>query len=150
MGCRARRTWHLAQSGRRGADERPAQLAVHELTRAAEGAGRIAVGAEQARHEVSSMLKNPVGRRALNRLMITDETIRDHPELRLGFDAYITPDGHRSRIDLTQADRIYSAAAMDQVETLRRRTNEFLGDFQGMHVTARMSGENAKSADIPP
>ncbi len=126
----------------------PRNLLLHELTRAAEGAGRIAKGAAQARHEVSSMLQNPVGRRALNRLMITDETIRDHPELRRGLDAYITPDGHRSRIDLTQADRIYSAAAMDQVEALRRRTNEFLGDFEGMHVTARMSGENAESADI--
>ena len=80
--------------------------------------------------------------------MITPETVRDHPELRRSFDAYITPDGHRSRIDLTQADRIYSAAAMDQVETLRRRTNEFLGDFEGLHVTARISGENAESADI--
>ena len=123
-------------------------LLLDELTRAADGAGRIAIGAAQARHEVSSILENPVGRRALNRLMITDETIRDHPDLRRGLDAYITPDGHRSRIDLTQADRIYSAAAMDKVVALRRRTNEFLGDFQGMHVTARISGENAESADI--
>ena len=126
----------------------PRNVLLHELTRAADGAGRIAVGAAQARHEVSSILENPVGRRALNRLMITPETVRDHPELRRSFDAYITPDGHRSRIDLTQADRIYSAAAMDQVETLRRRTNEFLGDFEGLHVTARISGENAESADI--
>ena len=116
----------------------PRNLLLDELTRAAEGAGQIAVGAAQARHEVSSILENPVGRRALNRLMITEETVRDHPELRRSFDAYITPDGHRSRIDLTQADRIYSAAAMDQVETLRRRTNEFLGDFEGLHVTARI------------
>ena len=116
----------------------PRNVLLHELTRAADGAGRIAVGAAQARHEVSSILEDPVGRRALNRLMITPETVRDHPELRRSFDAYITPDGHRSRIDLTQADRIYSAAAMDQVETLRRRTNEFLGDFEGLHVTARI------------
>ena len=51
-------------------------------------------------------------------------------------------------IDLTQADRIYSAAAMDQVQTLRRRTNEFLGDFKGLHATARIAGENSESADI--
>ena len=126
----------------------PRNVLVHELTRAADGAGRIAVGAAQARHEVSSILENPVGRRALNRLMINEETVRDHPELRRSFGAYITPDGHRSRIDLTQVDRIYSAAAMDQVETLRRRTNEFLGDFEGLHVTARIAGENAESADI--
>ena len=80
--------------------------------------------------------------------MITAETVRDHPELRRSFDAYIAPDGHRSRLDLTQGDRIYSAAAMDQVETLRRRTNDFLADYEGLHVRARISGENAESADI--
>ena len=37
---------------------------------------------------------------------------------------------------------------MDQVETLRRRTSEFLGDFESFHVTARISGENAESTDI--
>ena len=126
----------------------PRNVLVDELTRAADGAGRIAVGASQARREVSSILENPVGRRALNRLMINEETVRDHPELRRSLDAYIKADGHRSRIDLTQVDRIYSAAAMDQVETLRRRTNEFLGDFEGLHVTARIAGENAESADI--
>ena len=72
----------------------------------------------------------------------------DHTELRRSLGAYITPDGHRSRIDLTQVDRIYSAAAMDQVETLRRRTNEFLSDFEALHVTARIAGENAEWADI--
>ena len=94
------------------------------------------------------MLENPVGRRALAQLMITSETVRDHSELRRSLDAYISADGHRAHIDITQADRIYSAAAMDQVETLRRRANEFLGDFENFHVTARISGENAESTDI--
>jgi putative drug exporter of the RND superfamily len=126
----------------------PRSLLLDKLTLAADGAGQIAAGAALARHEVSSMLDNPVGRQALDRLMITPETVRDHPELRRSFDAYITPDGHRSRIDLTQVDQIYSTAAMDQVEALRRRTNEFLVDFEGLHVTARICGENAESADI--
>jgi putative drug exporter of the RND superfamily len=126
----------------------PRSLLLDKLTLAADGAGQIAAGAALARHEVSSILENPVGRQALDRLMITPEMVQDHPELRRSFDAYITPDGHRSRIDLTQVDRIYSAAAMDQVEALRRRTNEFLVDFEGLHVTARITGENAESADI--
>ena len=50
------------------------------------------------------------------------------------FAAYITPDGHRARIDLTQADRIFSNDAMDQVQTLRRRLNDFLGEYEGIHV----------------
>jgi putative drug exporter of the RND superfamily len=126
----------------------PRSLLVRELSRAAEAAGRIAAGAAQARQEVSSILEGPVGRRALNQLMITEQTVRDHPELGRSFAAYVTRDGRCSRIDVIQADRIYSAAAMDQVETLRRRTNEFLGDFEGFDVTARIAGENAKSADI--
>jgi putative drug exporter of the RND superfamily len=151
-----RRAWGALLAGR-GTSSQPESIAqsndprnvlVSELTRAADGAGQIAAGAAQARHEVSSILENPVGRRALNRLMINEETVGDHPELRLSFSAYITLDGHRSRIDLTQIDRIYSAAAMDQVETLRRRINEFLGDVEGLHVTARIAGENAESADI--
>ncbi len=119
-----------------------------ELTRAADAAGQLAAGAARARHEVSSILGDPVGRRALDRLLITPETVLEHPELRRSFAAYITPDGHRCRIDLTQADRIYSAAAMDQVVTIRRRTNEFLGDVNGRRMTARLTGENAESADI--
>ena len=151
-----RGAWN-APATERGTSQRPESavqpndprfVLIRELSRAADGAGRIAAGAARTRHEVSSILENPVGRRALNRLLITDETIRDHPELHRSLDAYITADGRRSRIDLTQSDRIYSAAAMDQVETIRRRTNEFLGDFEGPHVTARVSGENAESADI--
>ncbi len=151
-----RQAWRAALTGR-GTMPKPVSIApsndprnvlVDELTRAADGAGRIAAGAGQARHEVSSILENSVGRRALNQLMINEETIREHPELRRSLDAYITRDGQRSRIDLTQVDRIYSAAAMDQVETLRRRTNEFLGDFEGVQVTAWIAGENAESSDI--
>ena len=148
VGCPACRRRNVAQCGGRRAVERPAQRVAPRVKPRADSAGRIADGAAQVRDEVSSILENPVGRRALNRLMITQETVRDHPELRRSYEAYITSDGRRSRIDLTQFDRIYSAAAMDQVETLRRRTNEFLGDFEGLHVTARISGENAESADI--
>jgi putative drug exporter of the RND superfamily len=128
--------------------DEPRSLLLRELGRAADGAGRIAAGAAQACHEVSAILDDPVGRRALDHLMISAETVHAHPELLRSFRAYIAPDGRRSQIVLTQADRIYSAAAMDQVETLRRRTNDFLKDFESLHVTARISGENAEAADI--
>ena len=151
-----RRAWDARQTGE-GTPAKPETMAqandprrllVEKLTEASDGAGRIAAGASQARHEISSILENPVGRAALSRLMITPETVHDYPELRQSFAAYISPDGRRSRIDVTQADQIYSAAAMDQVQTLRSRTNEYLGDFEGLHVTARISGENAESAEI--
>jgi RND superfamily putative drug exporter len=134
------------ESAARTAD--PRSLLLDELTLAADGAGRIAAGSARARNEVRAMIEDPVGRQAFNRLLVTPETVRDHPELKRAFDAYITPDGHRARIDVTQVDRIYSAAAMDQVESLRRRTNDFLGDFDGFHATAQVAGENAESADI--
>jgi putative drug exporter of the RND superfamily len=126
----------------------PRDAMSRELTRAADGAGLLASGAVRARQEVSSVLEDPVGRIAMNRLLITRETVREHPELLRSFAAYITADGRRARIDLTQADRIYSAAAMDQVVTLRRRINEYLGEVEGLDVTARLTGANAESADI--
>ncbi len=126
----------------------PHEVLIRELARAADGAGQIADGAARARREVSTILEDPVGRRALGRLLITPDTVREHPDLLRGFAAYIAPDGRLARIDLTQADRIYSAGAMDRVEILRHRINEFLGEVESMRVTARLTGENAESADI--
>jgi RND superfamily putative drug exporter len=126
----------------------PQEALIRELTRAAEGAGQIRAGAERAHREVSSILTDPVGRNALNRLLITPETVRDHPELKRSFDAYITPDGRRARIDLEQADRVFSESAMDQVQTLRRRLREYLADFDGMNLRATIAGSNAESADV--
>ena len=74
--------------------------------------------------------------------------MHEHPELLKSFAAYITPDGQRARIDLTQADRIFSNDAMNQVLTLRRRLNDYLGEYEGIQVTARVAGANAESADI--
>jgi RND superfamily putative drug exporter len=128
--------------------DKPQETLLRELSRAADGAGQIARGAVRAQHEVSGILNDPVGRRALDRLLINDETVHDHPELQKSFAAYITPDGHRARIDLTQANRIFSHDAMDQVLTLRRRLNDYLGEYQGLHVTAKVAGTNAESADI--
>ena len=64
------------------------------------------------------MLESPVGRRALTRLLITPETVRDHPELLRSFGAYIATDGHRYRLDLTQAD-LAEACGLTTVHTNR-------------------------------
>jgi RND superfamily putative drug exporter len=80
--------------------------------------------------------------------MINAETVRDHPELGRGFAAYLTADGRHARLDLTQSDRIFSHAAMDEVQTLRARLDAFLGEVDGMHVKAMVTGPNAESADI--
>jgi RND superfamily putative drug exporter len=128
--------------------EKPQEVLLRELTRAADGAAQIAGGASRANREVTAILNDPVGRRALDRLLINDETVHDNPELLRSFAAYITPDGRRARIDLTQANRMFSHAAMDQVVTLRRRLNDYLGEYQGMRVTAKIAGANAESADI--
>ncbi len=128
--------------------EKPQEVLLRELTRAAAGAAQIADGAARANREVAAILNDPVGRRALDRLLINEQTVHDNPELKRSFAAYITPDGHRARIDLTQANRMFSHAAMDQVLTLRRRLNDYLGEYQGIHVTAKVAGTNAESADI--
>ena len=86
---------------------------LHELTRAADGAAQIAEGASRAHREVSEILADPVGRQALDRLLIDERTVNEHPELLRSFAAYITPDGHHARIDVTQSDRIFSNDAMN-------------------------------------
>ena len=55
------------------------------------------------RREVALILRDPVGREALDRLLITPETVAEHPELKKSLAAYIALDGRRARIDLTQA-----------------------------------------------
>jgi RND superfamily putative drug exporter len=137
-----------AQAGDNHPVEKPEEVLLRDLTRAAGGAAQIADGAGRASREVSGILNDPVGHRALDRLLINDETVRDHPELKQSFAAYITPDGRRARIDLTQNNRMFSHDAMDQVLTLRRRLNDYLGEYEGMHVTARVAGANAESADV--
>ncbi len=126
----------------------PRTRLIDELFHAADGAGEIVAGAGRASREVGAILTDPVGRRALDRLLIDERTVKENPELNRSFATYITPDGHSARIDLTQADRVFSAGAMDQVVTLRRRLNEFLADNDTFKVTARIAGSNADSADI--
>ncbi len=128
--------------------ESGSETMLRDLGRAIQGIGKIAAGAARAHREMDSIMKDPVGRRALDRLLINDETVRDHPDLRQSFDAYITPDGHHARIDLTQGSPVFSQPAMDQVLTLRRRLKDYLGEYEGVRVTARVAGANAESADI--
>lgn len=128
--------------------EKPGETLLRELTRAAEGAGQIADGAMLAHKEMGVILDDPLGRRALDRLLITPETIKENPELLRSFAAYITPDGRHARIDLTLAARVFSNEAMNQVQTLRERLDDYLGEYQGIHVTASVAGANAESADV--
>jgi RND superfamily putative drug exporter len=129
----------------------PREQMVQELTRAADGAGQIAAGAQRALHEISVILNDPVGQRALDRLLITPNTLKEHPELLQSFAAYLAPDGRAARIDVTQAYRIFSAEATAQVETLRRRLREYLGELDeddGLRAQALITGANAASADV--
>lgn len=128
--------------------EKPQDVLIKELKLAADGAGQIASGANRASDEVSSILGDPVGKRALDRLLITSQTVRDNPDLNRSFEAYITPDGHRARIDIVQVDRVFSNAAMDQVDVLRRRLKDYLGEYEGVRVSASIAGGNAESADV--
>ena len=112
---------------------------LRELTRAAEGAGQIAEGAKLRPPRGLLDPRRPGRPRALDRLLINAETVREHPELLRSFAAYISPDGRRARIDLAQADRVFSAAAMDQVETLRRRLRDYLGDLDEVNGPGRRS-----------
>jgi RND superfamily putative drug exporter len=126
----------------------PRETLIAELSRAANGAGQIAAGAHRAGQEVAEILDDPVGRHALDRLLITPRTVSEHPDLLKSFAAYISPDGRRARIDVIQSARMNSGAAMDQVVDLRRRLAEYLGEAHGLNAHAAFTGANAGSADI--
>jgi RND superfamily putative drug exporter len=123
-------------------------MILDDLTRAAEGAGQIASGAVRAESEVARILHDPVGRHALDRLLITPENIREHPDLLQSFRAYISPDGRLARIDLSPKTRMSSEAAMDQVVNLRRRLGEYLGESFWLKVRTGIAGTNAEAADL--
>jgi RND superfamily putative drug exporter len=76
------------------------------------------------------------------------ETIAEHPELKRSFAVYLSPDGHRARIDVSQSERVFSVAATDHVVILRRKLQAFLDGASGPRVTALVGGPNAESADI--
>ncbi|MBX6313792.1 MAG: MMPL family transporter [Isosphaeraceae bacterium] len=130
----------------------PRETMLRELVRAANGAGQIADGARRARQEVTAILNDPVGRRALDRLLITPRNIKEHPELLRAFAAYISPDGRHARIDITQEARIFSGAALDQVGRIRQRLREYLDEIDleedGLAAHALVAGANAYSYDI--
>ena len=122
---------------------------VEQLTKAADGASKIAEGIRRASKEISTILADPVGRRSLDRLLVDRDTVRDHPELLESFDAYITPDGKAARFDLNQDARMFSGEAMDQVVALREKLRDYLDEeSEPSHVRALVAGANAESADI--
>ncbi|MGO9468627.1 MAG: MMPL family transporter [Isosphaeraceae bacterium] len=146
-GQAAKPTVHIQASNRPTA-EKPQEALLRKLTEAGEAVSLIAGGAHRAGRELSTILTDPVGRRALDHLLINDETVHDHPELSRSFAAYIAPDGRRARIDLTQAGRMFSHEAMDQTQSLRRRLDDYLGEYEGIRVSAKLAGANADSADV--
>ena len=121
---------------------------VGALLKAAEGAGRIAEGLGRAKRELETVLDDPVGRRALDHLLVNRATITDHPELARSFATYITPDGHYARLDVAQGEQVFSAGAMNGVDLLNRKIKEFLADADGPEATALIAGSDAESADV--
>lgn len=125
----------------------PNETMVAQLHEAAEGAGQIADGVRRASHEITKVLNDPVGRRALSQLLIDPETRAEHPELEESFRYYINKDGKRARLDVAQSDRVFSPEALDEVATIRRRLRDYLGEEEDMKVEALITGVNAGAED---
>ena len=122
---------------------------VEQLAKAVEGASQVADGIQRASREITTILDDPVGRRSLDRLLITPQTLVDHPELREGFNTYISTDGKAARFDLTQSARVFSAEAMDEVVTLRDKLRDRLDEeVEPLRTRVLVAGPNAESADI--
>lgn len=147
FGARAKPEAKAEEKAAAKADDPRAQM-LRELQAAAEGASRIADGASRANREVSAILADPVGRHALDRLLITPRDIQEHPELLESFAAYLSADGKAARLDVEQSVRMFSTEAMDQVLTLRSRLREYLNERGGDRTSVVVTGANAESADI--
>ena len=128
--------------------EKPNQ-AEEQLARSVEGASQVADGIQRASREITTILDDPVGRRSLDRLLITPQTLVDHPELRESFNTYISTDGKAARFDLTQSARVFSAEAMDEVVALRDKLRDRLDEeVEPFRTRVLVAGPNAESADI--
>lgn len=128
--------------------EDPRSRMLDQLIQAADGALKIAQGAERAQRELSLILKDKVGERALDRLLVRSDTLAENADLRESLKAYISPDGRLARLDATQDRRIFSTEAMADVETLRKRLNEFLSEYEGIRAEAKLTGSNAGASDV--
>jgi RND superfamily putative drug exporter len=123
-------------------------LQLEDLTRVASEAARIAEGGRLAEEAVATILDDPLGRFLLDHLLITAADMRAHPELKAGIDAYLSDDGRLARIDLVQADPVFSAAALAEIDAIRRRLDALLGNADWVRARAVVTGVNAQWADI--
>ena len=122
---------------------------VAQLGEAVDGASRLVAGMKQAETELTTILQDPVGRRALDRLLITPQTVQDFPALQRSFDTYIARDGKLARLDLIQKSRIFSAKSMDDVITIRRKLADRLDqEDRPAGIKTYVTGPNADWSDI--
>jgi RND superfamily putative drug exporter len=127
----------------------PREQMLRELTRAADGAQQIADGARRARRELSSILADPSAAGPGPAPDHAGDRAREPGapgELR----RLHLADGRLARIDVVQADRMFSARAMEEVDELRRRLRDYLGEMQdrdGLRPAVAIGGGNAESAD---
>jgi RND superfamily putative drug exporter len=119
-----------------------------DITKAADGASRINQGSALAGRELKTIIDSPVGRRALDRLLITPENIRDEPRLREALNVYISSDGRLTRLDIEPEDPMFSVTAMTRVAGLRKRVGEFLNELDWIQAKAHFTGSAAANADI--
>jgi RND superfamily putative drug exporter len=124
------------------------QRMLEDLAHAGSDAARIADGGRRAQEAVATILDDPLGRTLLDHVLITAADLRAHPELKAGLDAYVSGDNRLARIDLVQADPVFSAAALAEVDALRRRLDALLGDADWLRARAMITGVNAQWADI--
>lgn len=126
----------------------PTEAMLKDLTRAADGARLIRAGSDLAQRELKIIIDSTVGRRALDRLLITQENITSEPRLREALSVYISEDGKMTRFDIEPEDPMFSVTAMQRVSGLRKRIAAFLNELDWIHARAQITGSAAGNADI--
>lgn len=121
---------------------------VEKLTKAAEGARMIADGTRLAYKEIGVIVEDPVGIEAVDRLLLTEQNIKEHPELKAAFEEYVSGDGKTTRIDAGMTARMHSERALDQADELFERAANFDQDHQNDYIKLWITGPNITMADV--
>jgi RND superfamily putative drug exporter len=138
----------VSGSGSATTDSSPTSTMLEKIGKAAAGAKQIANGSALAAKELGVVIEGPVGADVLDRVLLTRENIKEHPEFERAFAEYISADGKTTRVIVGTTARLHSRDALDDADELLQRADDFDDDYQSRYLKLRLTGPNVAMADV--
>ena len=139
------------------------ELAAGDVRAAKEGLGRLDEGV-QSLEEGIVKIQGGVGRiedvlkgyeeaskerpHYLDSLYLPPDVLRNSEDLKMIFDLFVSSDGRAARLVTLQTDPLYSFEALNAIDNLRARIENFQDVFPSSIRDIHISGANALMADI--